>query len=390
MNLNKPNNSILVLPSWYPSAVDINSGDFIQRHVEAISLYKNEYVLYVVKDEKGLITTKEKSVVSQKDNYTEEIIYYHPCTTKIKLINKYISQQHYKKVYKKALKKYFATYGLPKNIQVHVAQKAGLMALWVKKKYNIPYILSEHWTIYLEEADIKITDFSFIFQRDTKRIFKGAAIVTVVSAYLGEAIKKLYPFINYKVIPNVVNEKIIDAIPKAPIKNQQHVFVHASTQNYQKNTEAILEAFALLKNEPDILLQLFGPSNDNIIAKIKVLKIEGLVEIMGNVSQEDLFLHIKKAKALILYSHFETFGCVLIEANALGVPVIVSNHPVFKEIITPGVNGLYAGKNNPENLAREIKNLIKYPDQFQSEPIIASTKKYNFSIVGKSFLELFK
>ena len=387
MSLNKSNNSLLVLPSWYPSEIDTSSGDFIQRHVEAISLYKNEYVLYVVKDEEGLFTKTEKSVVTMKDNFTEEVIYYHPPKTKFKLLNKFLSHNYYKKVYKKALKKYFETYGLPKVIQVHVAQKAGLLALWVKKKYRIPFILSEHWTAYLAEADLKISDHSLSFQRGTKRIFKEAKLVTVVSLYLGEAIKNHYPFVNYQVIPNVVNETLLTGINK--IESNKKIFVHASTQNYQKNTEAILEAFALLKNEPNLVLQLFGPTNENILELIKSINIKRMVEVKGNVSQEKLFQHIKNAKALILYSRFETFGCVIIEAHALGVPVIVSDHPVFKETIIPGVNGLYGGNDNPKLLAAEIKNLLENPNQFQEEAIIETSKKYNYSRVGEQFNEVY-
>lgn len=388
MNITKPNSQLLVLPSWYPSEMDPSSGDFIQRHVEAISLFKKEYVLYVVKDEMGLITKSEKSVLTKKENYTEEIIYYHPPKTKFKFLNKFLSHQFYKKVYKKAIKRYFESYGLPQTVHVHVAQKAGLLALWVKRKYKIPFILTEHWTAYLPEADLKISDHSLVFKRGTKKIFSEAKLVTVVSKYLGEAIKSLYPFINYHVIPNVVNEKIIARIPKEDIEADKNIFIHASTQNYQKNTEAILEAFALLKNESGILLQLFGPTNKTIVEKIKDLKIENLVEVKGNVSQEVLFRHIKNAKAVILYSRFETFGCVLIEANALGVPVIVSDLPVFKEVITQAVNGFYAGNNNPAFLANEIKKLFKIVPSMNEASIKETAKKYNYLTVGEQFDKL--
>ena len=383
MKLDKINNSLLVLPSWYPSEVDPSSGDFIQRHVEAMSLYKNEYVLYVVKDEQGIITKKEKSVVTNKNNFSEEIIYYHPPKTGLKLLDKFISHRNYVRVYKKAIKKYIEDFGLPKLAHVHVAQKAGLLAIWLKRFYSIPFILSEHWTAYLPEADLKISDHSVVFQRWTSQIFKEAELVTVVSNYLGEAIKKLYPFVNFTVIPNVVNKTIINSIHKT--ENERKTFVHASTQNYQKNTEAILEAFALLKNEPGLLLQLFGPTNENILNKIKSLHIEDKVEVKGNVSQHELFQYIKNSQAVILYSRFETFGCVLIEANALGVPVIVSNLPVFKEIITNGINGIFAGTNAPEKLAKSVKEVLQNATNFDSEIIMDSAKKYSYKNVGKLF-----
>ena len=130
------------------------------------------------------------------------------------------------------------------------------MALWAKKKYGIPYLLSEHLTAYLPEADLKISDHSKLFRRLSKQIFKEAKLLTVVSQYLGEAIKELYPFVSYRVIPNVVNETLLSGMLKE--ETNKKIFVHASTQNYQKNTEAILDAFALLKNEPTFYFNYLG------------------------------------------------------------------------------------------------------------------------------------
>ena len=51
-------------------------------------------------------------------------------------------------LYKKAIKKYIEKFGQPDCLHVHVAWKAGMVAMWVKRKYNIPYVITEHWGIY--------------------------------------------------------------------------------------------------------------------------------------------------------------------------------------------------------------------------------------------------
>ena len=71
-----------------------------------------------------------------------------------------------------------------------------------------------------------------------------------------------------------------------------------------------------------------------------------MVEVKGNVSQKVLFQHIKNAKALILYSRFETFGCAN-RSSCFRSACNSLDYPVFKEIVIPGVNGLYGGNNNP-------------------------------------------
>ena len=42
-------------------------------------------------------------------------------------------------------------WGMPDVVQLNVVQKQGLLALWLKRRYNIPYVIVEHWSGYLPE-----------------------------------------------------------------------------------------------------------------------------------------------------------------------------------------------------------------------------------------------
>jgi hypothetical protein len=204
----KNNDTILVLPSWYPSKINLFAGDFIERHVKAISLYSRQYVIYVIKDDQDKyapgITSKEMAF----DNYTEKIIYYKVNKTGISLLDKLISQIKYKRIYRNAINEYIRLNGRPKIIHVHVAFKAGMLALWAKNKWNIPYVVTEHWTVYLKEADLRFEHFSIMQRQVIKKIILQASALTVVSDWLGKAIQKICPPVHYSVIPNVVDKTI--------------------------------------------------------------------------------------------------------------------------------------------------------------------------------------
>ena len=230
-----PATQILVLPSWYPSQVDVYAGDFIQRHVQAIALLKFQYIIYVVKDKEGKITLNEKSFVTEYNGYTEKIIYYHVTTIGIPIVDKFLSYRKYYQIYKRAIRQYIAEKGKPGLIHVHVALKAGILALWAKNKWKIPFILTEHWTVYLPEADLRIKHLPLFFKRILQKILKQAVALTVVSDWLGKAIQKNFLFVKYTVIPNVVDHRIFFPAPKQ--HSQKVKFIHASTMNYQKNTE---------------------------------------------------------------------------------------------------------------------------------------------------------
>ena len=128
-------NNILWLASWYPNALSPFDGDFIQRHAKAASIINTITVLFVKKDEEGIITKNVKTEVTTTGTLTEIIIYYHPLKTGITIPDRLFSRKKYNNVYRKALKKFIEKKGVPELVHVHVALNVIWQALWLKKKY---------------------------------------------------------------------------------------------------------------------------------------------------------------------------------------------------------------------------------------------------------------
>ncbi len=380
---------ILWLASTYPSALHPFDGDFVQRHARATALFADIEVIHVIKDGEGRITDDVKETVIINDLLTERIIYYKPFKTSIAFIDRLFSGIKYKRLYRDAVKKYIEQNGRPAFIHVHIAMKAGLTALWLKRNFKIPYILTEHWGGYLTEARPNISDYNFVYKFYWKKIFTGALVCTFVSNYLQDHIIKTYNIQNAVVIPNVVNTGIFYPAQKQPSGKTR--FIHISTMIYQKNTEAIIVAISLVKEDHPVELYLYGPVNPSIEDLIMDLDLHQIVFTKGEVPQELLSKAIQQSDALILYSRFETFGCVLIEANACGVPVIVSDLEVFHELIEEGVNGLFVEGENPVALAEKLRQFITQKDHFNQKEIAAiAAEKYNYKKVGQQFIELYK
>ena len=51
-------------------------------------------------------------------------------------------------------------WGLPDVVQLNVIQKQGALALWLKRRYGIPYVIIEHWSGYLPESGMYMCWFS--------------------------------------------------------------------------------------------------------------------------------------------------------------------------------------------------------------------------------------
>lgn len=379
--------NVLWLASWYPNRLDKFDGDFIQRHAKAVAIYCKVHVIHVRKDESlSVNATSTENYAS--GNLSEEIIYYNSLKTGIKLLDKFLSQRNYRKHFKRAVTRYINMSGKPGITHVHVAMKAGIAALWLKKRLNIPFIVSEHWTAYLKEADQRVEDYPFLFKKLLNRVLQNASAVTVVSKHLGSSVQWYFPEIEHIVIPNVVDTDIFF------LQNMRSPdparFIHISNMNYQKNTEAILQALFLLKKTYQFKMYLYGPVNTKLLELITRYELESSVLIMGEQPQTEIAKAIQQSDALILYSRFETFGCVLIEANACGVPVIVSNLKVFHEIINEGFNGMFVEGENPVALADKIKQFILQIDRFDKTAIAETTaEKFNYKKVGLQFIELY-
>ncbi|MEO6406656.1 MAG: glycosyltransferase [Ferruginibacter sp.] len=375
-------NTILVLPSWYPSRVEPFNGDFIQRHIEAISLFKNQFVLYVVKDLNA--SEKIETTIHTAKGLTEKIIYYRPTVTGMSFLDRIVSHSMYRRLMKKAVREFLSEEGNPPLVHVHVGMKAGIIAQWIKINWHIPYIVSEHWTGYLKEAKENIYHARPWFKTTLKTVLRNASVVTAVSNYLSDAINVFEPAVKPVRIPNVVNTDIFfsqSSVIKEP------VFIHASTMNFQKNTESIVRAMKeVIVTKPAAKLYLYGPLPATISQLIKKLHFENVVIHKGEVGQPELARAMQTASALVLYSRYETFGCVIIEAHASKLPVIVSDIPVFHELVTAEKNGFFIPLENEIALADAMVKTLQSTFDKRDFNITA----YNYETVGKMFSGIYE
>jgi len=378
---------ILWLPGWYPNRQDRFDGDFIQRHACAVAAHIPIHAIYAVKLSAAFPGVEKEC--NQTGNLSEEIIYYQSPKTGIQFLDRLISYRKYLAVYRKAIRKYINKEGKPSHVHVHAALKVGVLARWIKTTWGVPYLISEHWTGYLEEADHRLEHLPALQQSQLEQVFREASALTVVSDHLGQAIQKHFPFVTYKVIPNVVDDSIFYPSP-AP-SNDGMQLIHVSNMSYQKNTEAILRSLSILKQAGfPFRMKIYGSSNPVIVNLLDELDIKEQVSIKGEVPQPELAEAMRRSTALVLYSRFETFGCVIIEANACGIPVILSDLPVFHELVEEGKNGVFVKQNDPVALAESIRALAGGMTRFNPGQISVETKtKFGYEKVANEFILLY-
>lgn len=381
---------LLWLTGWYPNKTEPYTGDFIQRHAAAVALYHEVEVIHLVRDRDGMVTRDVQEETFTKGNLTERIIYYYSPRLPLSLAERLLSGLRYRSLYRAAINHYLQREGLPAGVHVQIAGKNGWMAYWLKRRLGIPYVVSEQWTGYLQEAKRATGRPSIIPQWMWRRVMKNAAGVSVVSRYLGEALQALQPGISFSVIPNVVDTRVFypgPAVGGGPVH-----FMHISTLGYQKNPEDIFRALALVKQTGAAFrLSVIGRPGTALRQLPVALGLEKEVQFLEEVPQTVLSDYLRQADALILYSRYETFGCVLIEANACGLPAIVSDIPVHHETIAEGVNGYFATGESPAVLAEKISWFIQRGNKVDKAGIATMAReKYNYEKVGRLFTAFYE
>ncbi|MBT9582243.1 glycosyltransferase family 4 protein [bacterium] len=129
-----------------------------------------------------------------------------------------------------------------------------------------------------------------------------------------------------------------------------------------KGHSDLLQAFSLLAaGQPHLHLMLMGlgPLRPNLERQIERLGLVGRVHLLGWV--DDLITAIAALDVFVFSSHYEGLGVVLLEALALGVPVVSTRVGGTQDIIENEITGLFAPPHQPQQLASAIQRMLDDP-----------------------------
>lgn len=159
------------------------------------------------------------------------------------------------------------------------------------------------------------------------------------------------------------------------IEKQDYFLAFGRIINY-KRFDITISAF----NKIDKPLLIVGSGPD--IDKIKKMATNKNIKFLGNVSDEELRKIINGARAAI-FPQEEEFGLVVTETIASGTPAIAYNGAGFRDIIEPGVNGIFFDEQSPEALVNAIEQFENY--SFDNKKVSATAEKFS----KKNFQEKF-
>lgn len=215
---------------------------------------------------------------------------------------------------------------------------------------------------------------------------------------LAERILFKIPFVNYIAISQTTKDKLVkNGVPKEKISV---IYCGVNLVNIKQPIKYDVCAVSRLLRYKHI---------DDLVAVSKDLK----VAIVGQGPEESrlkqiasknvkFFGFVKKHKEVLkimasskIFCHpstVEGFGIVVIEALSLGVPAVVADIPVMREITHNGHGVLFFEPQNREDLSSKLQKLLTDKDLYKRKSLEAKklAEEYSWEKISKQTAELYK
>ncbi len=210
--------------------------------------------------------------------------------------------------------------------------------------------------------------------------------------------------INKHLIQMQILQKIIHIIPDGVKKDWLDIdknpsasyICYTGSLYLWKGIDTLISAMKFL---PDEKLLIVG-GGGRLVKLKKIAKDEGVasrIEFIGAVPHSSIPDYLSQAKVAVLPnishgpSQFSS-PLKLFEYMACGIPIVASDIPVFREILTDGRNAILFEPDNPESLANSIKRIVDTPEL--AAKLVSNAKKeagsYTYERRAEKILDVIK
>ena len=187
-----------------------------------------------------------------------------------------------------------------------------------------------------------------------------------------------------------------------------HMLVFVGRIEPLKGLDTLIQAIAMLRKEGvladyPLCLSVIGgdphASDEEMNAEMarlhdlrEQLGMEDLVTFLGKRSQDTLPYYYSAAEAVVMPSHYESFGMVALEAMACGTPVVASQVGGLAFLVQHGVTGYTVPVDEPEALADCLKELIKNRGlrEKMGQQAAEFARQYGWNVIARRIEEVYR
>ena len=381
---------ILIIPSWYPCNARDLGGSFFREQAIALrkygckvgviypelrslrnwrSIFSDDNIISVETDE-GVETYRSRGMnwFPRTIGLASKLFVWHGC----RLYDRYVEEN-----------------GAPDIVHVHSLLYAGSVAARICRKYFVPFVVTEHSSAYasnlVSNKELLLAKKASSFA--SKRFAVSNAFARLLNNLLGSENAP------WEEMPNIVTQQFLNYQWPQCKKNDYFRFINVAWMNENKKQSNILHAFAeACKLYPDLRLTLGGdgPERPQLHQLTNDLGIAEKVKFTGLLSREQVLNEMANADAFVLSSRHETFGVVVIEALALGKPVIATRCGGPESILRKE-DGILIPVDDINALAAAMRQLLENPTDYDSAEIReACRERYSEAAVATRLKQVYE
>jgi glycosyltransferase involved in cell wall biosynthesis len=246
----------------------------------------------------------------------------------------------------------------PDLIHCQYSYPAGVVARLIKGAKGIPFVITEHTRIK--------TTFRSVFHKwlSVNALKNSSANITVSESLRKELLSE--GISNVEVVPNVIDTSKFT--PARDLSGSPRMGFLGSLSSHNKGLGVLLEACAGLTSDFSLKIGGGGQYLDYYREMAGQLGISEKCNFTGTVAVSDIPGFYKGLNLFVLPSRYETFGIVLVEAMASGLPVISTRCGGPEEIVNE-TSGLLVDRDNADQLREAITRIYSQMHNYYPEKI---------------------
>jgi len=249
-------------------------------------------------------------------------------------------------------------------VNVHYFDRVWLYFFLLRRRLQFAFVVSVHGSDVLGKLGAQNVEYL------ERRVDSIDRVVYCSDGFRRQVTSESSP-LWMKSVP-ILNGIDTSGLPEAKAPSADYITSVAHLREH-KGQDTLLRAFAMIKDDfPHLGLRIVGegPFRPELERVAKELGLGQRVELSGDVPREKALEIIGGARVFCLPSRREPFGLVVLEAMALGVPVVATNVGGVPEILRRNTDAWLVEADSPREMSAALKdaltNLEKRREHVQS------------------------
>ena len=220
-------------------------------------------------------------------------------------------------------------------------------------------------------------------------VMRAAAHVIVIDPDTCTAVQLFAKDVKVTLLPNCVDQNLLASYSKLETGEKVVLFVGWAVST--KGIGELLEAWSTL-DPRGWVLRIVGPSDFKYREELLSRFRPNNCEFLGELAHEQAMGHMASCELLVLPSHSEGFPNVVLEAMALGRPILATNVGAIPDMLAEGA-GVVVESKSVDALVIALDSLMRDSKKRKSMARIAYSKAkrhYTIDVVFKSYVRVWQ